>query len=116
WPSLVLTREIGFPGLFIENIDGIVMAIWVIVIFGTMGPAFHFSGTILSSIFRTKQHDYFVIALIPIIYIISILPQNLKEVYTYMGRFVNVTGALSVTVFPIILFIINKIKNRREKL
>ncbi len=115
WPSLVLTREIGFPGLFIENLDGIVMAIWVMVIFGTMGPAFHVSGVILSSLFNTKKHDYFVTALIPIVYIISILPQNLRDVYKYMGKFVNVTGVISVVIFPIILFLINKVKNRRER-
>ncbi|HLR36395.1 MAG TPA: endospore germination permease [Tissierellales bacterium] len=116
WPSLVLTREIGFPGLFIENLDGIVMAIWVVVIFGTMGPAFHVSGIILSNLFNTKKHDYFVTALIPIVYIISILPQNLRDVYKYMGKFVNITGVISAVIFPIILFVINKVKNRREKL
>lgn len=116
WPSIVLTREISFPGLFIENIDGIVMAIWVMVVFGTMGPAFYFSGAILSSIFKTKEHNYFVTALIPIIYIMSILPQNLKDVYKYMGRFINITGIISVAIFPFILFVINKIKNRRGKI
>lgn len=71
---------------------------------------------ILSNLFNTKKHDYFVTALIPIVYIISILPQNLRDVYKYMGKFVNITGVISAVIFPIILFVINKVKNRREKL
>ncbi len=113
WPSLVLIREIDFPGFFIENIDGIVMAVWVVVIFGTMGPFLYSSGIVLSSIFNTKKHEYFIIALIPIIYILSLIPQNLRDTYRYINIVVYIVGTMSIVAFPIILYIVAKVKKRR---
>lgn len=115
WPSLVLVREIGFPGFFVENLDGIVMAVWVMVVFATLGPFMYSSGIVLSSIFSTKEHDYFVTSMIPIIYALSLIPQNLRDVYRYMDISINVIGLISVVIFPTILFIIAKVKKGREK-
>lgn len=40
YPVLILIRQLDLPGFFLENLDGLVMALWVIVVFATVAPAF----------------------------------------------------------------------------
>ena len=115
WPTIAIVKEVDLPGYFVENLDGIVMAIWVMVVYGTMGPIFHSGGVILSNIFKTDIHEIFILPLIPIIYIIALLPENLVEVNEVLGRILDYFALAAIIVIPTIIFILAIIKKRREK-
>ncbi|WP_077369432.1 GerAB/ArcD/ProY family transporter [Anaerosalibacter sp. Marseille-P3206] len=115
WPSLSMMREIELPGFFIENVDGLILSAWVLVVFATIGPYLYSLSVILSKMFNTQKHNIFVLPAIPIIFVLSLIPQNLIEVYTYMEVISKYMGILVVAIFPTILYIIALIKRRREK-
>lgn len=114
WPTLALIKEIDLPGYFIENLDGVVMAFWVLVIFGTMGPAYYSAGKILSELFNTKTHELFIIPLLPIIYIVSLIPQNLVQINDQMVSIVNYFAFFSIMIMSTLIYIVGYIKKRRE--
>ena len=115
WPTIAIVKEVNLPGYFLENLDGIVMAAWVMVVYGTMGPFLHSSGTILSDIFNTRVHEIFILPLLPIIYIISLLPENLVQTTKFLGKILNYLSIAAIIIIPTIMFIAAKIKKRREK-
>lgn len=115
WPSIAVIKEVDLPGYFLENLDGIVMAAWVMVVYGTMGPFLHASGVILGDIFNVKFHELFVPPLIPIIYSISLIPDNLIESDRIMGRILNYFALISIIIIPTIIFILAYIKRRKDK-
>lgn len=115
FPTLSLIKEVDLPGFFIENLDGLVMAIWVLVIFATAGPIYYSTGKIISNLLKTKSQDIFIISLLPIIYIISLIPQNLMEVYNTLGKLINYLGIVCIIVMPITLYTIGYYKIRRDK-
>lgn len=115
FPTLSFIKEIDLPGLFIENLDGFVMGIWVVIIFATMAVYYYGSGKILSSIVKTESHDIFIIPLIPIIYIISLMPLNIIDLEEKLGGLSNYTGVFVIIFVPIIIYIIGYFKVRRRQ-
>lgn len=113
FPTLALMKEIDLPGFFLENLDGLVMAIWVLVISGTMTPVYYATGNILSNLFSTRVHDLFILPLLPIIYIVSLIPQNLIEVNSYMGKAIDYSGLICIVLMPAIIYCVGYYKVRK---
>ena len=115
WPTIAIANEVDLPGYFLENLEGIVLALWVVVVYSTLGPLLFAASRIFLNIFTTKSHDFIVLLLIPIIYVISILPVNVVEVYEKLGKVLNYFIAVSIIGIPAILFIGALVKKRRSK-
>lgn len=115
FPTLSLIKEVDLPGFFLENLDGFVMALWVLFIFATMTPAYYSAGTILSNLMKTKSHDLFILPLLPIIYIISLIPQSITELNINLGKIVDYSGLICIVILPTILYSIGYFKLRRTK-
>lgn len=113
WPLLSLMKTIEFPGAFIENVDGVVMAIWVLLVFTTLAPVLYMKALIMGKVFRLKEHKIFVLPLIPIVFILSLIPDNLVQVYKYMEIFIYFFGTFSSVIVPIVFYIIAIFKNKR---
>ena len=115
WPTLSLSQTINIPGAFIENVEGIVMGIWVLIAFTSIAPALYGYSIILSTLFKHKEHKHFVLPLVPIIYIVSLIPDNLVMVYNYMDTFVNYVGTFSAVIVPLTYFIISRFKKNKKR-
>lgn len=115
FPVLMLAKQIDLPGYFLENLDGLFMAIWVLIIFGTIGPLLFATSKTLSEIFRTKGHKYFVLALIPIIYFVSLIPDNTTELFIVQKKYLTKIGLISIVITPILVFIVGLIRKRLKR-
>lgn len=114
WATLSLVKEIDFPGLFLENLDGIVTTLWVLVVSGTMAPGYFSLGKILANLFKTKSHELFILPLIPIIYTIALVPQDYIQLKVKMGNIANILSIIAIFFFPTLIFIISYFKDRRS--
>ncbi len=115
YPVLSLIKEIDFPGYFIENLDEFVMVIWVVIVFGTLGPFYYGNARIMSYLFKTKDQKLFIYPLIPVIYIISLTPQNIIQLNQILGKFIDYMGIIMVMLLPIFLYSVGYIKVRWKK-
>lgn len=115
FPLLMIAKLIDLPGYFLQNLDGMVMAIWVVVIFSTMLPLYNTSGKILAKIFKTKSHTSFVLILIPIIYLIAFIPSSVVEVNKSMGRIIDYLATVTIVIIPIVLLIVSRIRGRKNQ-
>ena len=115
FPTLAMIKEIDLPGFFIENLDGLVVAIWILVIFGTMAPYYYCAGKVISKILNTRSHDLFIIPLLPIIYIISLMPPNIIELDSTLNQISDYIGIFSIIVMPAIIYFVGYYKVRRLK-
>lgn len=91
------------------------MSMWVLVIFGTMAPVYFGAGKILSKMFKTKSHKYFIWGFAPIIYFTALFPENHIQLNEKMGGYLNVLGAISTVVIPFVLLLIGTIKRSIQK-
>lgn len=110
WPSIAVVKEVDLPGFFLENLDGIAMASWVMVVYGTMGPFLYATGLIFSDVLKAKSPQIFIPFLLPIIYIIALLPDNLLQVHEILGAVLHYLAVIAIFIIPTIIFIISYIK------
>ena len=113
WATLSLVKEIDFPGLFLENLDGIVTTLWVLVVSGTIAPGYFSLAKVLANLFKTKSHELFILPLIPIIYTIALIPQDYIQLNQAMGNIANILSIIAIFFFPTLIFIISYFKSRR---
>jgi len=114
FPTLSIVKEIDLPGYFIENLDGLVTAIWILIVFASMAATYYFAGKVLSNIFKTKDHSIFILPLLPFIYIISLIPQNLIQLGEKLGGFIDYSGLILTVLMPITIYFVGNIRRRRD--
>lgn len=115
WPSMSLTEVVQFPGAFIENVQGVVMAQWTLVVFSTLAPLLYGAALVLSKLFRANEHKYFVLPIIPVVYFLSLVPDNLAAAYDYVSKSSNYLGVFVVVVLPILLFVMSLFRKGPKK-
>ena len=115
FPVLMMAKLLDLPGYFLQNLDNIFLGIWVLVVFATLAPIYYGAGKIVSEIFKTKKHKYYILILAPIIYFLALWPKNIVEVYRRLGTIFNILGIISVLLLPLLLCIVSSIKGREAK-
>ena len=115
FPVLIVAKLVDLPGYFLQNLDNIFMSIWVIVVFATVAPAYFGAGKVLSKIFKTKSHRYFIWVLVPIIYKVSLMPEGFVELNEILGTYLEILGFISILVIPLIIFIVGSVRRRIGK-
>lgn len=115
FPILVLVRQLDLPGFFLENIDGLVMALWIMVVFATIAPTYYGAGKILSVIFKTKSHKYFIWGLVPVIYYIGMIPENFIQINGKLSQYYNLVGFISAFIIPTIMLITAYIRKKVQR-
>lgn len=115
FPVLNLIRQLNSPGLFLENLDGLVMALWVIVIFVTMVPAYFAVGKFSSRLFGTKSHKYFILGAVPIIYYIAMMPENFIQLSGFLTNLHYFFAVFAALIIPSIILMVGLIRKRLGK-
>ena len=113
WPLMSLMRSVQIPSAFLENIDALVLSVWIVSVFTSLAVVLYGSSFIFSRLLKTDEMKPFVIPLAAAIYMIGSLPENLAEKIGYSGKILNVTSSVTIIIVPILYFVIMKIKEKR---
>lgn len=115
FPILMVAKLIDLPGAFLQNLDNIFMTIWVVVVFSTMGATYFGAGKVISKVFKLKSHIVPVFVLAPLIYFISLMPQNIVQLNKTLGRAFNVLVLINVILASLLLYGVTLIRRRLGK-
>lgn len=115
WPTIVLFKTIDIPGAFMENVEIVVMSTWLLSIFMTVVGTYFGAVFLLGRLIKSKEHNYLVVPLIPIIYLLALVPENVAVVYDYLGKYSQIGGTTFAVVIPILLLIISFFKKKPAK-
>lgn len=116
WPTIDLFYTIRLPGLFIENVQVIVMGLWIFAIFSTIAPMHLAAVTMAESLTKSKDQAYLAAPFLPIIYFISIVPENISENYEMISKYTNYSSSIMIFAIPLIILVslVIQKKLRRE--
>lgn len=115
FPSLSVVKEIDLPGYFIENLDIFAVGVWILIIFATFASIYFMGGKVAADIFKLENHDLFILPLVPIIYMVSLMPNNMFELDEVLGKFTNYMGFIALIALPIVTYTVGHYKVRRRK-
>jgi len=91
YPTVSLAKNIHFPGDFAERFDIFFMIFWILAAFTSLAVYYYISIFATARLFRLRNYRPFIFILLPGIYLLGILPQNLihierlAQLSTYMG-------------------------------
>ncbi|QTL52668.1 spore germination protein [Priestia aryabhattai] len=111
WPTLDLIRSFELTGLIFERFDSLLLVIWIMQMFTIFTTAHYAAALGLAQLFKKSIHS-FIYGLVPIIYLISMTPKNINDVF----KFGDMVGTIALFLFgllPLPLLIIAKWKGRK---
>lgn len=110
WPLLTVIKSINFPGFFIENLEGFVMAIWTFTIFTSVYSFYYAASLTMGKLIKAREHSYLVMPLIPFMFLMSLIPSSIVDVYKYSGYVSQYMTLFFAVLLPVMLFLAIKIK------
>lgn len=112
YPTLTIAKNIQFPGSFVERLESIMMISWVPFALTTMLLLHYCASLVLAKLLGLQEHRVISILLIPVIYLLAMLPQNVLQV----GRWSQAVGAFgaSLNILAIIVLWLGYGVNRRR--
>jgi len=111
WPVLSLSRIIQIPGDVLSRIDAIILITWIFAVFTTLCSYFFVIVRGTAELFRTDHYGFISTLMIPIVFIIALIPNNVYEIYNYAIK-VSYIGLFLFIILPAGLFIIGRIRNK----
>lgn len=110
WPTMTVAKNIEFPGGFFERFESLFSVLWVISMYTTFVLYQYASSLGLGQVFR-KQHQTFVYASLPIIYMVAMFPTDLNYVFK-LGETIGYISLFITGIMPTCFWIIAKIRRK----
>lgn len=114
WPTLELARTTTLPGNILQRLDVIFLAVWVTAVFTTLFSSYYLTIHSIKELFSLKDHKVLSFFILPIVFILAMLPRNILEMYQLV-QFVGRAGLLITILYPCLLLLIDFFKSWRRK-
>ncbi|WP_332645671.1 GerAB/ArcD/ProY family transporter [Lysinibacillus sp. 54212] len=91
YPTLEVAKSIQFPGGLFERFDSVLFSVWVMTVFITCLIAFDIAVMLFQLIFSKMKKINIVLLLSPIIYFLSMIPEDyieLMEITSFFNYFI----------------------------
>ena len=111
WAVIEMMLLIQLPGSFIERQDALMMSFWIISVFAIVNAGLFFASVLLKDVFNKGKHSGYILCLMPIVFLVSILPDNILEIYTYKTGLETNLSLLFMFAVPLALLLVAKIRN-----
>jgi spore germination protein len=112
WPLVSYIRAIHLPGLFIEQLDGVILTLWVLTVFTTIVSAYFVVGYSISKIAGTKEQKQYILPLSIVIYYLALQPDSLATLYTWGSRIFPYAITAFQYVVPIMLLLVARLRKQ----
>lgn len=110
WPVIEMMDTIDIPGSFVERQGALIMSFWIISVFAIVNASLFFSSLLLKDVFKKGKHSTYILICIPIIFMVSYLPQNIMEVGKLL-EFINTTFSIAyLFIIPLLLLVLAKVR------
>lgn len=118
WPTLELVKSVEFPGLILERVESLFLAIWVAAVYTTVGNLFYASCMATAQFLPFRRKDtarrWIAVLFLPLLYIIALQPQNIFELFSWL-EMIGYVGFFASYMLPLILYILALIRRKGRK-
>ncbi|CAG7638355.1 endospore germination permease [Paenibacillus allorhizosphaerae] len=112
WPTLELAKATSLPANILERLDAAFLAVWVTAVFTTLFSSYYLTIHSMSKLFRLRDHRMFSLFLLPIVFVMAMLPLNILHMYEIIQN-VGRIGLIITIAYPGALLLISIIRKKR---
>ncbi|MGO4886219.1 spore germination protein [Anaerobacillus sp. MEB173] len=113
WPTLDLIRSFEITGLIFERFESLLLVIWIMQIFATFTITYYAATLGLAQLFQ-KRIQPFMYGLLPVIYIVSIIPKNTTDLFK-IGDLIGNVGLFLFGILPLLLLVVWRVKEGKHE-
>lgn len=113
WPTLDLMRSFEIQGLIFERFESLLLVIWIMQIFSTFTIT-HYAASLGWSQLLKKNIRPFLIIMLPVIFIIAMIPKDVSETF----KLGDAVGNISIYLFgilPLVLLLLSIVRKKGLK-
>ena len=110
WPVLTLMQSVQLPGSFLENQEILMMAWWVMSVYMYVSGGIYVASLTLSRLAKFNRQNVTVIPILPLVYVVALLPTGLGESYAYLTKFSGLVGGVFLLIIPLFLLVVAKLR------
>lgn len=114
WPTLELAKATSVPGEILERLDAAFLMVWVTAVFTTLYSTYFLVVQALSELFHIEDHRVWSFALLPLVFLLAMLPIDIASLYRlieYVGRI----GLVLTILYPLILLLVAVVRSRASQ-
>jgi spore germination protein len=115
WPTLELAKMTSLPANILERLDAAFLAVWVAAVFTTLFSGYYFTVHSVKDLFRLRDHKMFCFPLLPFVFVIAMIPENVLRMYE-ISQFFGRISLLATVAYPGLLWLIAVIRGKKEGL
>jgi spore germination protein len=112
WPTLELAKATSLPANVLERLDAAFLAVWVTAVFTTLLSSYFLTICAMKQLFNLKEHKTLSFIVLPFVYFMAMLPQNIKYLYAIIEN-VGRIGLIITIAYPACLLIIALARRKR---
>jgi spore germination protein len=112
WPTLELAKVTSLPANILERLDAAFLAVWVTAVFTTLFSSYYLVIHSISKLFRLKDHRMFSMMILPFVFVLAMLPQNVLNMYDIIV-WVGQIGLLITVGYPLLLLLMAGLRKKR---
>lgn len=112
WPTLELAKATSLPANILERLDAAFLAVWVTAVFTTLFSSYYLTIHSMSKLFRLRDHRMFSFFLLPIVFVMAMLPLNILHMYEIIQN-VGRIGLFITIFYPGALLLISFLRKKR---
>lgn len=112
---MTLFKSVDLPGTLLENVEVVIMSTWLLSVFMTVCVAYYGATFLLSRIVKSREHNYLALFLLPLIYMLSLIPENIVQVGDYLDQYANNFGMIVGFIIPVFLFLVSFFRRKPKK-
>lgn len=113
WPTIELMRSYEIPGLIFERFESLLLVIWIMQIFASFIITYYAASLGLAQIFN-KSIRPFMYGLLPVIYLIAMIPKNINDLFK-LGDSIGNVAMILFGLLPLFLLIGARWKVRKHE-
>ena len=111
WPTLELAKTTSLPANVLERIDAAFLAVWVTAVFTTLFSTYYLTIHALSDLFRLRDHKMFSFGILPFVFAMAMIPQNIRNMYDII-QIVGLIGLPITIAYPFLLLVVAAIRKK----
>ena len=112
WPTLELAKATSLPANVLERLDAAFLAVWVTAVFTTLFSTYALTTRELANLFRLRDHGALCFFLLPFVFFLAMLPQNILNMYEVI-RNVGQVGLCITIGYPALLLAVAVLRGKR---
>ncbi|MEK0317007.1 GerAB/ArcD/ProY family transporter [Cohnella sp. 56] len=112
WPTLELAKATSLPANVLERLDAAFLAVWVTAVFTTLFSSYYLTTQAMTQILRLRDERIFSFFLLPIIYVMAMIPENIVKMYEAVVKMGSV-GLFVTMGYPGLLLLISLIRRKK---